>query len=124
MILADTTIWIDHLRDGDPVMAERLNAGMIGIHPFVIGEIALGSLRERENVLTALRDLPAMVQASDAEVQAFIEAERLHGIGIGYIDVHLLAAVRLTPGVRLWTRDRRLNDAASRLGVAEPTWAN
>ena len=119
MILADTSIWIDHLRHGDAIMVERLNAGRIHIHPHVIGEIALGSLRQRSVLLAALCDLPAVTVARDAEVLAFIESRGLHGRGIGYIDAHLLAAVLLTPGLRLWTRDRRLADVAADLGIAD-----
>ncbi len=119
MILVDSTVWIDHLRRGDPLLASRLDAGLIYIHPFIIGEIALGSLRQRGTVLSALRGLPMAVQASDDEVQTFIEEQPLYSLGIGYIDAHLLAATRLTPGLRLWTRDKRLNDIASRLGISE-----
>lgn len=119
MILVDSTVWVDHLRRGDPLLASRLDAGLVYIHPFIIGEIALGSLRQRDKVLSALRDLPMANQASDDEVQGFIEQQPLYSLGIGYIDAHLLAATRLTPGLRLWTRDKRLNDIASRLGVAE-----
>ncbi len=119
MILADTSIWVDHLRHGDPVMVERLNSGGICIHPHIIGEIALGSLRQRDMVLTALGDLPTVAMASDVEVLAFIESQPLHGRGIGYVDAHLLAAVRLTPGSRLWTRDRRLHELAADLGIAD-----
>lgn len=118
MILADTSIWVDHLRHGDPVMVARLNAGRICIHPHIIGEISLGSLRQRDILLSALRDLPPMVVANDGEVLAFIERQRLYSRGIGYIDAHLLAAVQLTPGVRLWTRDRRLHDVAGDLDIA------
>ncbi len=119
MILADTSLWVDHLRHGDPVMTERLNAGRICIHPHIIGEIALGSLRQREVVLSALGDLPTVVLASDAEVRTLIESHPLFGRGIGYIDAHLLAAVRLTPASRLWTRDRRLHELAADLGIAD-----
>ncbi|MCG2840412.1 type II toxin-antitoxin system VapC family toxin [Sandaracinobacter sp. RS1-74] len=119
MILVDSTVWVDHLRRGDPLLASRLDAGLVYIHPFIIGEIALGSLRQRDNVLSALRDLPMASQASDDEVQGFIEQQPLYSLGIGYIDAHLLAATRLTPGLRLWTRDKRLNEIASRLGIAK-----
>jgi len=118
MILADTSIWVAHLRRGDPVMVERLNAGRIWIHPHVIGELALGSLRQRDILISALRDLPRTSVADDKEVLAFIEAQRLYGRGIGYIDAHLLAAVQLTPGARLWTRDRRLHGVAVDLGIS------
>ncbi|AKM11066.1 type II toxin-antitoxin system VapC family toxin [Croceicoccus naphthovorans] len=119
MILVDSTVWVDHLRQGDPLLVSRLEAGLVFSHPFIIGEIALGSLRQRDKVLSSLRDLPRTKQATDEEVQAFIEHQPLYSLGIGYVDAHLLAATRLTTGMRLWTRDRRLNDIATRLGVAE-----
>lgn len=93
-------------------------------HPFVIGELALGSLRQREEIIGALLDLPKAVVAEDAEVLALISRESLHGRGIGYIDAHLLASVRLTPDALLWTRDRRLNDVAGDLGVTVPPLYN
>lgn len=119
MILVDSTVWIDHLRNGDALLANRLEAGLVYAHPFIIGEIALGSLRQRDKVLDALRGLPIVTQASDGEVQAFIERQPLYSLGIGYIDAHLLAAIKLTPGMRLWTRDRRLHEVACSLGLAE-----
>lgn len=119
MILVDSSVWVDHLRHGDPVLAQRLNRGAVFTHPFIIGEIALGSLRQRDTVLAALRGLPAATVAGDDEVHAFIERQSLYSLGIGYIDAHLLAAARLTPGLRLWTRDRRLHAAALRLGLAD-----
>lgn len=119
MILVDSTVWVDHLRGVDPLLVSRLDAGLVFTHPFVIGEIALGSLRQRDKILSALRDLPMAKQAADDEVQTFIEQQPLYSLGIGYVDAHLLAATRLTPGLRLWTRDRRLNEIASQLGLAE-----
>jgi predicted nucleic acid-binding protein len=119
VILADSTVWIDHLRHGDSLLANRLNVGQVWTHPFIIGEIALGSLHRRGEVLALLRNLPAATQASDDEVRILIEQLPLYSLGIGYIDAHLLAATRLTPGLRLWTRDRRLHDIALRLGMAE-----
>lgn len=118
MILVDSSVWIDHLRAADPLLVARLNENAVLSHPFVIGELALGSLRQREVVLAALRGLPMATVADVAEVASFIETQRLFGLGIGYIDAHLLASVRLTPGASLWTRDRRLNEIAAKLGVA------
>ena len=117
MILVDTSIWIDHLRKGEGRLAEALNAGRVLVHPFVIGELALGSLQQRDVVLGALMDLPRVEVATDEEVFAFIEDERLFSLGIGFVDAHLLAALRLTPGALLWTRDRRLRVVADRLGL-------
>ena len=119
MILVDSSIWVDHLRHGNTLLSGHLEAGLVHTHPFIIGEIALGSLRERHRIISALQGLPAAVQASDHEVQLLIEREPLHGLGIGYVDAHLLAATRLMPGMRLWTRDRRLHEVASRMGLAK-----
>ncbi|HDR9487157.1 ribonuclease [Burkholderia aenigmatica] len=122
MILVDTSVWIDHLRAGDVTLTTLLETERVLIHPFVIGELALVSLRDRQTVLDALRDLPVAVSATDDEVQRMIDVAPLHGLGIGYVDAHLLASVRLTSGSKLWTRDRRLLAAADRLGlVAHPT---
>lgn len=118
MILADTSVWVDHLRAGDRALAALLDAGMVLAHPFVIGELALGNLCQREIVLKALADLPHASIATDAEVLHFIERYALSGRGIGYIDAHLLAAVKLTGGVELWTNDKSLHRVAVELGSA------
>ena len=118
MLLVDTSIWIDHLRSGDPALAASLEKQQVLTHDFVIGEIALGNLRQRNTVIAAMSGLPRATRASSAEVLTFIEREALHGLGVGYIDAHLLASVRLTPGSSLWTRDKRLAKIAVKLGVA------
>lgn len=118
MILVDSSVWMDHLRGGNAELARLLHNGEVLTHAFVIGEIALGSLRQRDVVLSAMRGLPEAVRSSDDEVVAFIESQALFGRGIGYVDAHLLASVRLTAGSRLWTRDKRLFQAASTLGIA------
>lgn len=118
MILVDTSVWVDHLRAGDPVLADLLEAGQVLVHPLVIGELALGNLRNRETILGALRDLPHAATASGDEVLRFIDNESLAGLGIGYVDVHLLASARLTGDTRLWTRDKRLDSAAAGLALA------
>jgi predicted nucleic acid-binding protein len=118
VILADTSVWVDHLRASDKALVALLDAGMVLAHPFVIGELALGNLRQREIVLEALADLPHASVATDAEVLHFIELHALLGRGIGYIDAHLLAAVQLTAGTELWTNDKRLHDVAVQLGLA------
>ncbi|MEZ5787685.1 MAG: type II toxin-antitoxin system VapC family toxin [Xanthobacteraceae bacterium] len=122
MILVDTSVWVDHLRMGDDALAGFLNQGFVLIHPFVLGEIALGSLRQRELILGTLSELPEATVATDAEVLTFINHQALLGRGIGYIDAHLLAAVRLTAGAKLWTRDTRLHRVAEFLDIAaEPS---
>lgn len=118
MILVDTSVWIDHLRQGDAKLQALLNASQVLIHPFVIGELALGNLQQREVILNALRNLPPASVATEDEVLRFIDQESLYGVGIGYIDAHLLAALRLSPGSTLWTRDKRLLAAATRLGLS------
>lgn len=118
MILADTSVWIDHLRSGDAALARLLDAGQVLVHPFIVGELALGNLRQRSAILSSLQDLPATRIASDAEVLGFIERHKLYGLGIGYVDAHLMAAVKLTPGTGLWTRDKRLLAAAAKLKLA------
>jgi hypothetical protein len=118
MILVDTSIWIDHLRVGDERLARLLADAKVLTHPFVIGELALGNLGNRMTVLSALQDLPQACVATEFEVLRFIQEKSLYNCGIGYIAAHLLAAVLLTPGAMLWTRDKRLLTAGSGLGVA------
>jgi predicted nucleic acid-binding protein len=118
VILVDTSIWVDHLRAGLPDLQCRLERSQVLIHPWIIGEIALGNLVDRQQVLGLLSGLPSAVVATPAEVQGFIERHQLFGLGIGYVDVGLLAATTLTADARLWTRDRRLGEAAHDLHVA------
>ncbi|WP_081821580.1 type II toxin-antitoxin system VapC family toxin [Achromobacter sp. DH1f] len=121
MILVDTSVWIDHLAEGEPRLERLLNDESVLMHPFVVGELALGSLGRRETVMDALTLLPQVVRASHNEVMHFLQAERLFGKGIGYVDLHLLASTRLTPGATLWTKDKRLRSLASELSLfAEP----
>jgi predicted nucleic acid-binding protein len=119
VILADTSVWIDHFRLGDPLLEARLEEGAILIHPFVVGEIAMGNLRQRDAVLSWIRELPKATVAEDAEVLHVIESEQLYGRGVGYIDAHLIAAVLLTPEATLWTRDQALRSVAESLNVTE-----
>lgn len=121
MILADTSVWIDHFRLGDPLLSSRLNDGKIVMHPFVVGELALGSFRQRATILAALTALPTATRATDEEVLLFIDNAALHGEGIGFIDAHLLASARLQQGVRIWTRDKRLRKLAGRLDIFDPS---
>ena len=117
MILVDTSVWVDHLRRGDTALALALNAGTVAVHPFVVGELACGQLKARQQILSLLASLPRMQPATDDETLYFLEHHRLHGRGLGYIDVHLLAAALLHTDTRLWTRDRRLKAVAVELGV-------
>ena len=117
MILVDTSVWVEHLRRGLPQLATLLQEGEVLIHPWVIGELACSTLRNRSQVLELLQGLPAATVASDAEVLLLFERDRLMGRGIGYIDAHLLASARLSH-CRLWTQDRRLAAVAQEQGVA------
>ena len=117
MILADTSIWIDHLRAGNKEMRRLLNQGDIVIHPWIIAELALGSLRERAKTLALLDFLPQVREAQLSEVRVMIEARRLYNLGIGLTDAHLIASVFLNPSTLLWTRDKRLRKAAEDLGI-------
>jgi predicted nucleic acid-binding protein len=118
MILVDTSVWVDHLQAADRALVRLLEAREVLTHPFVIGELALGSLRQRELIGNALHDLPYGPVASDQEVLHFIDRHQLFSSGIGYIDVHLLAAAQLVAGTTLWTRDKRLRTSAQRMGLA------
>lgn len=115
MILVDTSVWIDHLRQADAVLARLLAEGRVLAHPFVVGELACGNLANRREILGLLAALPAAPVASDRETLTFIERQRLMGRGIGYVDVHLLAAAALTGDACLLTRDRRLATVAAEL---------
>ncbi len=117
MILADTSIWIDHFRSGNTVMRKHLNQGQVVVHPFVIAELALGSLQDRTRTLALLDLLPQVRVAQLSEVRLTIEARRLDALGIGLIDAHLIASVLIHPPTLLWTRDQRLRKAAEGLGI-------
>jgi predicted nucleic acid-binding protein len=118
VILVDTSVWIDHLRTSNDRMQSLLFNKEVLIHPFIIGELAVGNLHPRDELLALLKALPATAVAGDDEVLELIEQHRLFGRGIGYVDAHLLAAARLARGTLLWARDRRLHDAANELGLA------
>jgi predicted nucleic acid-binding protein len=111
MTIVDTSVWIDHLRHGDAELEALLEDGMVLVHPFVVGEIACGTLRQRNVVLGHLRHLPEAPLATEAEVHHLLERHRLDGRGIGWMDLHLLASARLA-AVPLLTRDRALRDVA------------
>ena len=117
MILVDTSVWVDHLHRTAPSLVELLNRSAVIQHPMIIGELALGSLRDRVRVLELLNDLPRSSVATHDEVMTLVSREALYGKGLSLVDAHLLASIMLTPGSRLWTRDRRLRSAAEELGV-------
>jgi predicted nucleic acid-binding protein len=118
VILLDASVWIDHIRLKNEDVSSLLDNGEVLCHPFVIGELGMGDFRDRPLFLAELRKLRAAEIASDNEVMVLVEHHRLFGRGIGYVDAHLLAAVFLTPDARLWTRDKRLKEAADRLKLA------
>lgn len=118
MILVDTSVWIDHIDHSEPIMVDLLLNGRVRIHPYVIGEISLGSLRDRSNVLRALNDLPRVPVSTPDEVFYLIEQQQLFSRGIGYVDASLLASAKLQPGVTIWTRDKRLKKIADELALS------
>jgi predicted nucleic acid-binding protein len=118
VILVDTSVWIEHIRKPNAALEIFLEARDILVHPFVIGEVALGHVRTRDMVLAELDLLPRVVIASAQEVLHLISRERLFGLGIGYVDAHLLASASITDNTRLWTFDRNLHGTAARLGLA------
>lgn len=118
MILVDTSVWIDHLRSGDPELASLLQDGHVLAHPWVTGELALGQLARRSEILGLLGNLPQAKVATDVEALSLIDSHQLFGLGIGYVDSHLLASTMLTTGTRLWTRDNRLTAVAAQRGLA------
>ena len=118
MILADTSIWIDHFRRSDLRLARLLDRGDVVMHPFVLGELALGYVPRIAEMIEDLRTLPKAIVADTDEVLKFIAHRKLSGSGIGYVDAHLLAAVALSPETFLWTGDKRLHTAAQSLSLA------
>ena len=115
MILVDTSVWIDHLREPDENLLSLLVKDAVVLHPFVLGEIALGHLKDRKGYLRFLAEVRTAPLASDIVVNSLIEERQLFGTGIGYVDCHLLASTRSVAGAKLWTRDKRLAAAAIRL---------
>nr|WP_252263780.1 PIN domain-containing protein [Paracidobacterium acidisoli] len=115
--MADTSVWIDHLRNANPEMQKRLSRDQIVMHPFIAAEIALGSLRNRQARLYELDSLRQVTVAQTGEVRHMIETRSLYAKGIGLIDAHLILSCLLTPGTRLWTRDTALRDSAKAVGV-------
>ena len=117
MILVDTSVWVDHFRRGDQALADLLANGQVLMHPFVRGELALGNLNPRSEILTLLSDLPHATVAGENELLHIVESRHLMGLGIGLIDAHLLASA-LLDGCNLFTRDKRLLTCATKLKVA------
>jgi len=114
MVLVDTSVWVSHLRKGNTTLERLLNDGDVVCHPFIVGELACGNLKNRTEILSFLQALSMSIQAEYDEVMKFIENNQLMGKGLGYIDVHLLAAASLT-GVPIWTLDKKLDDVSQRM---------
>ena len=117
MILVDTSVWIDHFRRGNPPLAELLSNGRVLMHPFVRGELALGNLKPRAEILQLLADLPHASVADESELLHIVESRKLMGLGIGLIDAHLIASA-LLDACTLYTRDKRLLGLAIKLKIA------
>ena len=116
MVLVDTSVWVRHLREGDPGLEKLLNDGEVMCHPYIVGELACGNLKNRHEVLLLLQLLPPATLANHEEILQFIEENQLMGKGLGYIDVHLSASAVLS-GVQMWTHDKRLNETNEALGI-------
>jgi predicted nucleic acid-binding protein len=121
VIIVDTSVWIDYLHKGEAGMASLLDEGLVLMHPFVLGEISLGSLRDWHETMRTLSKIPQVVRADDNEVVAMIASKKLQGSGIGFVDAHLVASALLTDDTFIWTRDRRLAAVACRVGVDAET---
>lgn len=117
MILVDTSVWIDHFRAAEPELVAALNAEQVVMHPFVVGELTCGNLKNRQEIIALLRNLPPLQVATENQALDFIERHQLMGRGIGYIDVHLLAATALANPVQIWTQDKRLAAVAATLNL-------
>jgi hypothetical protein len=117
VIIVDSSVWIDHIRASEPAMAMALAADSIRQHPMVTGEIALGSIRDREQFVAMLQALPQARVVENQQLLDYIETATLHGTGVGLVDAHLLASAAADGGARIWTRDKRLLAQAQRLGL-------
>jgi predicted nucleic acid-binding protein len=117
MVLVDTSVWIDHFRSGETRLARLLEDAEVVMHPFVVGELACGNLRNRREILSLLSNLAYVAPVSDDEALFFIERHRLHGRGLGFVDVHLLASCAVE-GATLWSKDVRLMKTAKDLRLA------
>jgi len=119
MVLADSSVWIAHIRfAAEPELVRMLRLKNVLCHPLISGEVSMGSFKDRATILDYLDGLKGPTLASNAEVRRFIETHKLFGRGVGYIDAHILVSVRLTPGTSLWTRDKRLREVAEEMGLA------
>jgi len=118
VILVDTSVWIDHLRSAEAGLADLLERDEVCSHPYVVQELALGHLKDRELVLGSLGELRSLKVLTHQEALDLIAVRRLHGTGLSLVDVHLLGSTLITPGALLWTKDKRLRAVANDVGVA------
>jgi predicted nucleic acid-binding protein len=118
VILADSSIWIDHFRSPIGELVSVIRAGHLLVHRMLVGELALGWVPDRTSLLSSLQAMPKLAEVSDDALLTFIDRHKLISVGIGLVDVHFLASVQASPGSKLWTRDKRLLAQAQRLGLA------
>jgi predicted nucleic acid-binding protein len=116
MVLVDTSVWVTHLQMGHSKLERFLQDGDVACHPFIVGELACGNLKNRSEILSLIQSLPMTIEAEHQEVLQFIENHQLMGTGLGYIDVHLMASAVLTE-IPIWTLDKKLNTISSKLGI-------
>jgi predicted nucleic acid-binding protein len=117
MVLVDTSVWIEHLRIGNAQLAHLLNTAQVSMHPMIVGELACGNLANRMQLLNLLQNLEQVAEASHSEVMYLLEAHKLMGRGVGFVDLHLLSSSLLSANTTLWTLDKRLGMLASELKV-------
>lgn len=116
-VLVDTSVWVDHLRQADKTLTQLLNQGQVSIHPMIIGELVCGNLNNRAQLISLWNNLPSVSEANHEEALFCLDTHQLMGRGIGFVDLHLLAATLISANTRLWTKDRRLNVIAQSLNV-------
>ncbi len=116
MVLVDTSVWVSHLRHGNPKLQEMLQEGKVVSHTFIIGELACGNIRNRTEIISLMQSLPMLDSIEHEELLLFIEHNKMMGTGLGFVDVHLMAAAMLA-GIPLWTQDKKLKQACSTLGI-------
>ena len=116
MVLIDTSVWVSHLRHGNSRLQKLLQEGRVAIHPFIIGELACGNISNRTEIISLMQSLPMLDLVEHEELLLFIEHNKMMGSGLGFVDVHLLAAAMLA-GIPLWTQDKKLKQACSLLGI-------
>jgi predicted nucleic acid-binding protein len=122
VILVDTSVWIDHLRATEPTLVDSLARDEVACHPLIIQELALGSIKDRDAVLASLGRLRQSPSLNHDELLTLVFAHRLGGKGLSPVDAHLIGSVLLSPGTRLWTRDRGLKASAASLGADTVDW--